>query len=126
MLNRLTIHWMALLVWAAALPCLSAQTAQVEGTVRDPSGAVIANASVVLSGGSYRAEAETDASGHFLFPAVPSSSGTVEASREGFDPVRQSWNAVAATEVSLEIVLQPATAREKVTVSAARTEVRLS
>jgi outer membrane receptor protein involved in Fe transport len=126
MLNRKTIHWMALLLWAAALPCLSAQTAQVEGTVRDASGAVIANASVVLSGGPHQVEAKTDASGHFLFSAVPSSSGTVEISREGFNPVRQSWNAVPATKVSLEIVLQPATAREQVTVSAARTEVRLS
>src|SRR6202158_5923536 len=126
MLNRKTIRWMALLLWAVALPCLSAQTAQVEGTVRDASGAVIANASVVLSGGSYQAETKTDASGHFLFSAVPSTSGTVETSREGFDPVRQSWNAAPATKVSLEIVLQPATAREQVTVSAARTEVRLS
>ncbi len=126
MLNRLTIHWMALLLWAAALPCLSAQTAQVAGTVRDASGAVIANASVVLSSGSHRVAAKTDASGHFLFPAVSSSSGTVDISREGFNPVRQSWKAVAATNVSLEIVLQPATVREQVTVSAARTEVRLS
>src|ERR1700687_5957466 len=126
MLNRKTIRWMAVLLWPVALPCLSAQTAQVEGTVRDASGAVIANASVVLSGGSYQAEAKTDASGPFLFSAVPSTTGTVETSREGFDPVRQSWNAAPATKVSLEIVLQPATAREQVTVSAARTEVRLS
>src|SRR6202158_606617 len=126
MLNRKTIPWMALLLWAFGLPCLSAQTAQVDGTVRDASGAVIANASVVLSGGSYQAETKTDASGHFLFSAVPSTSGTVETSREGFDPGRQSCNPAPATKVSLEIVLQPATAREQVTVSAARTEVRLS
>jgi outer membrane receptor protein involved in Fe transport len=126
MLNRQTIRWMAFLLWAVSLPCLSAQTAQVEGTVRDASGAVIADASVVLNGGSHQIEAKTDASGHFQFPAVPSTSGTVEISRKGFNSFRQSWNAVPATSVSLEVVLQPATTSEQVTVSAARTEVRLS
>ncbi len=126
MLNRQTIRLMAILFWAVGLPCSSAQTAPVAGTVRDASGAVIANASVVLNSGSYKVEVKTDASGHFLFSAVPATSGTVEISRKGFNPVRQSWIAVPDTTVSLEIVLQPATASEQVTVSAARTEVRLS
>jgi outer membrane receptor protein involved in Fe transport len=126
MLNRQTIRLMAILFWAVGLPCSSAQTALVAGTVRDASGAVIANASVVLNAGSYKVEVRTDASGHFLFSAVPATSGTVEISRKGFNPVRQSWNAVPDTTVSLEIVLQPATTSEQVTVSAARTEVRLS
>jgi outer membrane receptor protein involved in Fe transport len=126
MLNRQTIRLMAILFWAVGLPCSSAQTALVAGTVRDASGAVIANASVVLNSGSYKVEVRTDASGHFLFSAVPATSGTVEISRKGFNPVRQSWNAVPDTTVSLEIVLQPATTSEQVTVSAARTEVRLS
>ncbi len=117
---------MALLLWATSLPCLSAQTAHVEGTVRDASGAVIANASVVLKFGSYKSETQTDAGGRFLFSLVPSASGTVEISREGFNTVRQLWNAGAATNVNLEIVLQLASASEQVTVSAARTEVRLS
>jgi outer membrane receptor protein involved in Fe transport len=126
MLNRQTIRWMALLLWASGLPCLSAQTAHVEGTVRDASGAVIANASVVLNSGSYKSEAQTDSGGHFLFSSVPSTSGTLEISREGFNSVRQSWNAGTAINVNLEIVLQLASASEQVTVSAARTQVRLS
>ena len=113
-------------LWAAGLPCLSAQATRVEGTVRDASGAVIANASVVLNSGSYQVSDTTDAAGHFLFAAVPSTSGTVEITREGFSPVRQSWNAGTTAAVSLEIVMQPASASEEVTVSAARTEVRLS
>jgi outer membrane receptor protein involved in Fe transport len=126
MLNRQTIRLLAWLLWAVGLPCLFAQTVPVEGTVRDASGAVIANASVVLRSGSYQLAAKTDAGGHFLLPSVPSTSGTVEISRDGFNPVRQSWNAGAATSVKLEIILQPATANEQLTVSAARTEVRLS
>jgi outer membrane receptor protein involved in Fe transport len=117
---------MALLLWVVGIPCLSAQTTDVEGTVRDTTGAVIANASVVLNSGPYQVAARTDASGRFVFSAVPSTSGTVEINREGFNQVRQSWNAGSATTVNLEIVLQPASASEEVTVSAARTEVRLS
>ncbi|HEY4765847.1 MAG TPA: TonB-dependent receptor [Candidatus Sulfotelmatobacter sp.] len=126
MLNRQTIRLLAWLLWAVVLPCLYAQTVPVEGTVRDASGAVIANASVVLSAGSHQLAAKTDADGHFLLPSVPSTSGTVEISRDGFNPIRQSWNAGAASRVKLEIILQPATANEQLTVSAARTEVRLS
>jgi outer membrane receptor protein involved in Fe transport len=126
MLNHRLISLLIFFLWAVGLPCLSAQTTRVEGAVRDTSGALIANASVVLNSGSYQAAAKTDASGHFLFPAVPSTSGTVEIRQEGFDPVHQSWSLGSATNVSLAIVLQPATASEQVTVSAARTEVRLS
>jgi outer membrane receptor protein involved in Fe transport len=94
--------------------------------VRDASGAVIADAAVHLSSGSYGAAAKTDANGHFRFAAVPSNSGAVEISHEGFGLVQQSWKAEPSGTVSLEIVLQPASGNEQVTVSAARTEVRLS
>jgi outer membrane receptor protein involved in Fe transport len=108
------------------LPCLAAQTIALEGTVRDPSGAVIDSASVVLRSGSYQTSVRSDASGHFVFPAVPSASGDVEVSGEGFGTVRQSWSAGAATTVHLDILLRPASTGEQVTVSAARTGVRLS
>ncbi len=126
MLTRKTIRLLAFFLWVASLACVSAYAAQVEGTVRDASGAVIANASVVLNSDSYRAAGKTDATGHFLFTGVPSASGSLEITQEGFSPVHQSWNAGPAASVSLEIVMQPASASEQVTVSAARTEVRLS
>ncbi len=126
MMNRKPICLLVLTLWAAGLPCLCAQAARVEGTVRDVSGAVIADASVVLSSGSYRVSANTDAGGHFLFATVPVGAGSVEVTREGFESVHQIWNSGATAAVSLEIVMQPASASEEVTVSAARTEVRLS
>jgi|CZKD01.1.fsa_nt_gi outer membrane receptor protein involved in Fe transport len=109
-----------------ALPNLLGQTIAVEGTVRDPSGAVIVNASVVLRSGSYQSAGTTDARGHFAFPTVPSSAGSVEISSQGFSTVRQLWSAGTTAAFSLDIVLQPASASEQVTVSAARTEMRLS
>src|SRR5579864_1691241 len=110
MLNRKTIRLLALFFWAVGLPCLSAQSTRVEGTVRDGSGAVIADASVVLNSGAYRASTTSDAGGHFLFALVPSNSGTVEITGKGFSLVRQSWNASATASVSLEIVMRPASA----------------
>jgi outer membrane receptor protein involved in Fe transport len=124
--SRKNVLLLACLVSALTLPCLAAQTVAVEGTVRDPSGAVIGSASVVLRSGSYQTSVRTDASGHFVFRAVPSASGDVEVRLEGFGTVRQSWSAAAATTVHLDIVLRPASTAEQVTVSAARTGVRLS
>jgi outer membrane receptor protein involved in Fe transport len=124
--SRKNILLLACLVSALTLPDLAAQTIAVEGTVRDPSGAVIGSAEVVLRSGSYQTSVRTDASGHFVFPAVPSASGDVEVRGEGFGTVRQSWSAAAATTVHLEILLRPASTGEQVTVSAARTGVRLS
>src|SRR5579863_4656632 len=126
MLNRQPIPWMAVLFGVLCLPCLSAQTVQVEGTVRDAGGAVIVNASVVLNVGSYHAATDTDPNGHFLFASISANSGTITISREGFSTATQSWNVGTAGNVNLDIVLQPASSGEQVTVSAARTEVRLS
>jgi len=125
MLNRQTTRLLALLLWAVTLPGVSAQTSPVEGTVRDASGAVIADATVVLSFGKNQSTAKTDADGHFHFAIVSASSGTLKITREGFETIQQAWKAESGT-VHLEIVLRPAGANEQVTVSAARTEVRLS
>ena len=125
MLNRKNIILLSLFLSAAAA-CLAGQAVRVDGTVRDPSGAVIADASVVVRSGPYQASARTDAHGRFVFPAAPSTSGTIDVSGEGFSTVRQSWSAGTTSIVSLEIILQPASASEQVTVSAARTELRLS
>src|SRR5579859_7264860 len=112
MMNRKPICLLVLTLWAAGLPCLCAQAARVEGTVRDVSGAVIADASVVLSSGSYRVSANTDAGGHFLFATVPVGAGSVEVTREGFESVHQIWNSGATAAVSLENLMQPASASE--------------
>lgn len=127
MLNRrpTLILILALLFSALAFP-VSAQTTQVEGVVRDASGAVIARATVNLRSDSFRTTTETDHAGRFSFPHVLGTTGTVEVSAEGFTVVRQSWKVEASQVTHLEIVLQPSSANEQVTVLAARTEVRLS
>ncbi len=103
-----------------------AQVTRVEGILRDPTGAVISTAEAVVRAGSFQVSAKTDARGHFIFSAVPSVSGTVEVRAAGFTNARQTWSAGSSGTVSLEIVLQPASPGERLTVSASRTEMRLS
>lgn len=122
--NGKTILGIVLCLLAGA-SYVNGQTAHVAGSVRDSSGAVLANASVVLNSGSSKLATKTDAKGRFSF-TVEGTSGVVEVNEPGFDFVRQSWNSAPASTVNLEIVLRPATGREQVTVSAARTELRLS
>lgn len=105
---------------------MSAQTARVDGVVRDASGAVVAHAKIELRSHSVNQSAETDSAGRFLFPDVHSTSGTLDVSAQGFSSAYLSWNIENDHSTHLEIVLQPLSANEQVTVSAARTEVRLS
>ena len=125
MLNRKHIFLLALLVAVAAVPMLRAQSTAVDGSVRDPAGSVIVGASVILHGGAYQSSATSDASGRFAFPAVPATSGTIDVSHDGFGPVQREWSVGSAASISLDVVLQPAASREEITVSAARTELRL-
>jgi len=105
---------------------VSAQTARVEGIVRDSAGAVISGADVELRAGSYEARATSDAQGQFIFALAPGMSGTVTAHAEGFSSLQQEWAADADSQVRLTLVLTPASAHEEVTVSATRTEMRLT
>src|ERR1022692_448045 len=124
MLNRkLILGWFFV---ALAFPLLSAQAAQVDGVVRDTSGAVVANATVNLRSDSFRATTVTDNAGRFSFSQGVGTAGTLEVSAGGFTVARQSWKVEANLTAHLEVVLQPSSAKEQVTVSAARTEVRLS
>jgi outer membrane receptor protein involved in Fe transport len=102
-----------------------AQTVTIEGTVRDAAHAVIAGASVTVKSGAYESATHTDEHGYFAFSAVPGSSGTVEIASEGFRTALQSWSN-SGSNLTLDVVLQPASVQEMVTVSAAKTGVRLA
>ena len=123
-------------LWFSALTLLPlmAQTAppafSVDGIVRDATGAAVQNATVRLQSGPLIATSRTDAAGHFAFNHIAADSGTVEVTADGFVAVARPWTAEPpqgrTASTHLEIVLQPASTREQVMVSAARTEVRLA
>ena len=105
---------------------LAAQTVVVRGTVQDASGAAIADAKVTVRSGTYESSIQADSRGDFSIPGVPGNIGTIEVSSRGFRTIRQPWEAGAGPEVTTDIVLEAASAGEQITVSATRTEVRLS
>lgn len=102
----------------------AASVLQLEGTVRDPSGASIANARVLVraaSGAEHRTVTQPD--GRFAFDSTPSGELMLIVRAEGFAEHRQSI-APGSARVDLAIVLSPATLAETVTVTAARAEQR--
>ena len=126
MLSRRPTPILTLVFLAFAFRGSSAQTPQVDGVVRDASGAVVAKATVNFRSSSMRATVVTGDHGQFSFSHVPSATATVEVIAEGFAVARRSFTVQANQTTYLEIVLQPSSASAQVTVSAAHTEVRLS
>ncbi|MGH7948963.1 MAG: TonB-dependent receptor, partial [Candidatus Binataceae bacterium] len=104
-------------LWAADPSCL-------EGLVRDPSGASVSGAEVSVSGKDFRQVQTTDREGKFVFTSVsvPTAKITVRAS--GFAPLERAWSTLDSSPV--EIVLQPLARVERITVTATRTEQRVS
>jgi outer membrane receptor protein involved in Fe transport len=99
---------------------------QVEGIVRDESGAPVPGAEVTLSKGRFRASQPTDREGRFHFPDTPIAAGTLTVRSGVFTPVQQSWDASTQGSRPIEITLAPKALTERVTVTATRTEQRVS
>lgn len=113
-------------MFLAALLLFAQLTAStpITGVVVDPTGAVVVDARVVAHGaGSASVEARTGADGRFSL--TPSSSGpiTVRVTAEGF----LEWErTLAASDArALQITLSPAGVLERITVTPARSDLRL-
>ncbi len=95
---------------------------QVEGTVRDPSGAPVPHAEVVINAGNLRQATATDSDGSFAFRGIPAETGTVIVRVEGFTTLERKWKAQGDSATRLEIILSPELLMERVTVTASRRE----
>jgi outer membrane receptor protein involved in Fe transport len=117
--------WMLLLGgFLTAAPGSIAQTNRIEGTVRDSSGAPVADARVQIRSGAFVQTHATGSDGAFLFEAVPAAGGKILASAPGFLPAESEWSASAGV-AHLALVLAVETLRNRVTVTATRTAARL-
>ena len=96
----------------------SAAPAALSGTVQDPSGAVIAHATVVLqpSGQAEPLRSETDSSGSFRFEKLPSGSYILTVSAADFKDAVSSVTIGAKRSSPLRITLALASQLETVTV----------
>jgi outer membrane receptor protein involved in Fe transport len=122
-----------LLFCLLAAPCLVAQseapapTLTVDGVVRDATGAVLRGASIQLESGQFRAKIETDERGRFTFQNVPAGAGKITVTAEGFSAEPKTWSGDGnSSSIHLDVVLRASSKSERVVVSAARSEVRLS
>ena len=127
--NRATATLIALVApIAIILVCPQASALQgshrVEGVVKDQTGAPVSSAEVILTSKAGSTKQITDSEGRFAFESVQGDSGTIAARATGFDSAERRWN--AADRASLEIVLVPAPLSSEMTVTAERTETRVS
>ncbi|HEX3351301.1 MAG TPA: TonB-dependent receptor [Terriglobales bacterium] len=93
----------------------------VTGTVADPTGAVVPNATVEIRNpvSGFTRTAVTDSSGKFSIPNVPFNPYHVSVSGEGFASYAQDVDVRSVVPVTLSITLQIKGSSESVTVEAA-------
>ncbi|MGA3136716.1 MAG: TonB-dependent receptor [Terracidiphilus sp.] len=98
----------------------SGNAGTVRGTVTDPSGAVIPNATVHLTNdvSGLDRTASTDALGQFVFSNVPFNLYQVKVSAKGFAFLSQNLEIRSVVGINLRLVLQIATSATTVTVEA--------
>jgi outer membrane receptor protein involved in Fe transport len=91
----------------------------VQGTVRDPGGALVPGASVRIADptSGYQQTAQTDEQGEFKFLNIPFHIYTVRVEAAGFQPVEKSIDVETAIPTSVEFTLAVASASETVTVT---------
>jgi hypothetical protein len=116
------------LILVAAGLSASAQSGNagtVSGTVTDPSGAVIPDASVHLTNqvSGFDRAVTTDATGHFEFTNVPFNPYRIDVSAKGFAPMSQNVEIRSSVGTNLKLVVQIAGASQTVTVESEGPEV---
>jgi hypothetical protein len=80
----------------------------INGTVTDPSGAVVPGATVEIRNpvSGYARTAKTDSAGNFSFPNVPLNPYHVTANLGGFAPYVQDVDVRSSVPLTVEITLQ--------------------
>ncbi|MFN2455236.1 MAG: TonB-dependent receptor [Pyrinomonadaceae bacterium] len=112
------------LLATALIFCVSAAAQQrigtIQGTVKDPSGAVVPNVSVTITQPvtGYKQTVQTDDQGAFKLVNVPFNTYSVRAQAEGFQPIEQPLDLESTVPQSVELTLSVGGTAETVNVSA--------
>jgi hypothetical protein len=108
----------ALIFAALSAPAQSGNAGAIRGSVTDPSGAVIPNATVHLTNdvSGFDRTASTDSLGQFSFSNVPFNTYRLNVSANGFAPLSQNVAMQSVVGASLKLVLQIAGASQTITV----------
>ena len=87
---------------------------RIEGTISDPTGALVAGAQVRSTDGG---ETTTDGAGRFLLPCVPSATASIMVQAEGFAPITAQARAPLGGTAHLNLRLTIASVQTDVQVS---------
>ncbi len=118
-----TMKALYLAVWLVAASPLAAQqtAAQIGGRITDQTGAVIADASVVVRNTEtgIRTETTSNAVGNYVVPLLEPGSYQLQASKSGFRPITQSGIVLRVNQAArLDFTLELGTVSEAVSVTA--------
>ena len=96
-----------------------ANSTSVSGTVTDPSGAVIPNATVTIENpvSDFTRSTTTDGAGSFTIPNVPFNPYHLTVTATGFGPYKQDVEVRSSVPVELKIALKISTSATTVTVT---------
>jgi Carboxypeptidase regulatory-like domain/TonB dependent receptor-like, beta-barrel/TonB-dependent Receptor Plug Domain len=125
-MHRYTGKWFLLsaaLITSLLLPCAPAQetTAGVQGSVKDPSGASVANATVEVSGPALIGTRKllTDETGNYRFAALPPGTYVLTVTAAGFRTYKQGGIDLSVGRLpSIEVRLEVGVVAETVEVAA--------
>jgi hypothetical protein len=116
--------WCGFLLMLALMSGASAQSigsATLRGTVKDPTGALVSNATVTLVNEATKDErkAQSGDSGLFVFSSVPPGSYTIKIEATGFKTAEQNRLVLSPGDTrGMEFTLQVGAASETITISA--------
>jgi hypothetical protein len=118
--SRLATFLLILFVSALCAHAQSGSSTSVTGTVLDPSGAVVSNATVEVRNpvSGFVRTASTDAAGVFVIPNVPFNPYHLTVTGKGFAPYAQDVDVRSTVPISLNITLKVGGSAESVTVEA--------
>jgi len=123
---RQLIAVLALVVCLAGIGLAQETTAGFVGTVKDPSGAVITNAAIEVSGPALigTRKVQTDSGGNYRFAALPPGQYTMTVSAPGFRTYRQTGIDLRVGRLpSIDVQLEVGAVAETVEVSSTATMV---
>src|ERR1700690_1174067 len=118
-----------LLLLIAGSASAQVSTASVNGVVRDPKGAVIPGATIVLAsvGGSVEHSSVSNGSGEYVFLNITPGSYTLSASAQGFNPQKVDTFVLAVSQIAtFDFAMTVGTQTQMVTVQGTAAQLDVS
>jgi hypothetical protein len=116
---RSTISWIAIFTFCACIPAFAQFTSSVQGTITDPSGAVVPGAAVTLTNTEtniiYRTT--SNQAGVYRFLSLPLGNYTVTVEQKGFKESRVTTRVTPDEAAGVDVKLEILPAGASVTVS---------